>query len=104
MRIKRGLAAFLAALLLTAPAAALAESTEAALPEEPAAAALEPLGEADAPFEPEVGLADDAGDTGLTVVYEDAPVQELEEGEQWLPDSEPASDVRTGYRDFRESC
>ena len=60
MRSNRVLAALLALLLLISAApAALME-------------AVEPEWDEAWQVEPEVGLADDAGDTGLTVEYEDA--------------------------------
>ncbi len=75
MRIKRGLAALLALLMLLAlPPTALMEEEiilqDAA--EDWAEEAEADLAE-DWAVEPEVGLAEDAGDTGLTVEFEDAP-------------------------------
>lgn len=84
MRIKRTVAALLSALLLLGLLpAALTEDVDVAIApqiiEEAPEVALE---EAEQP-EPDVDLAIDVGDTGLTVVYEDVP---LEEGEIPLPE------------------
>ena len=81
MRSNRVLAALLALLLLISAApAALME-------------AVEPEWDEAWQVEPEVGLADDAGDTGLTVEYEDAVENEDAGEDEIVYGSEPLDDA-----------
>ena len=75
MRIRRGLAALLALLMLLtlAPSAMMEEEVSLQDLEEDWAVEPEAGLAEDWAVEPEVGLAEDAGDTGLTVEFEDVP-------------------------------
>ncbi|MBR1821682.1 MAG: Ig-like domain-containing protein [Clostridia bacterium] len=96
MRMKKGLATLLSALLLlTLLPTALMESTDVAPQlEEIEGAQEDAILEEDWQIEPEVGLADDAGDTGLTIEYEDAPIEDVALAEEPVAeDGEPSDEA-----------
>ena len=92
MKIRKGIAALLAALMLLSVLptlsvlSALAEPADEAMQPEEAEAFEESVN-----VEPEVGLAEDAGDTGLTVDDSDAPDEVYEPGTD-LPGDETVTE------------
>ncbi len=107
MRIQRGAAARLTALLLalmTLLTSVPAALTEDAIPTPPEAEeAWIDEAEEDWAVEPEVGLAEDAGDTGLTIEFEDADVADEAFDEAELPADEPDEESAVEALDDEEA-